>query len=80
MKANVTFRELWNNTSLLGFFFREQSTNTLEELVRRSVKSGEETIFLLDAHTEDMDMDEIEELFYNESVEECARELNIDIE
>lgn len=80
MKAEVTMSQIWFNKSLSDFFFREQAYNTLEELVRRSAMSGQDTLDALDDATEDIDIGEVEEMFYSESVEYCADELGIELE
>lgn len=80
MKAEVTMTQIWFNKSLSDFFFREQAYNTLEELVRRSTQSGRETIDALEDATDGMDIDDVEEIFYSESVEYCAEEFGIELE
>lgn len=80
MKAEVTMNQIWFNKSLSDFFFREQAYNTLEELVRRSTMSGQDTLDALDEATDDMDIDDVEETFYSESVEYCAEEFGIELE
>ena len=79
MKAEVTMTQIWFNKSLSNFFFREQALSTLEELVNRSTMSGQDTLDALDDATDDMDIDEVEEMFYSESVEYCADELGIEL-
>lgn len=80
MVANVTISNIYWNASLASFFFREQAMNTLEELVKRSSLGGSDTLDILDDRTEDMDIDEVEETFYNDSVEECAERFDIELE
>lgn len=80
MKAEVTMNQIWFNKSLSDFFFREQAYNTLEELVRRSKQSDRETIDALEDATDGMDIDDVEETFYSESVEYCANEFEIELE
>lgn len=72
--------QIWFNKSLSDFFFREQAYKKLEELVGRSTMSGQDTLDALDDATEDMDIDEVEEMFYSESVECCAEEFCIELE
>lgn len=79
MKAKVTMSLIWFNKGLRDFFFREQAYNTLEELVTKSVY-GYQTIEKLNDATEDMDIDDVEEMFYSESVEYCADEFGIELE
>ena len=80
MKAEVTMSQIWFNNSLSDFFFRDQAYNTLEELVKRSTMSGQDTLDALDDATDDMDIDDVEETFYSESVEYCAEEFDIELE
>ena len=80
MKAEVTISNIYWNKSLSDFFFRSQAYNTLEELVKRSTMSGQGTLDTLDNATEDMDIDDVEEMFYSESVEYCADEFGIELE
>ena len=80
MKAEVTISNIYWNNGLSDFFFRSQAYKTLEELVSRSAMSGQDTLDALDNATEDMDIDDVEETFYSESVEHCADEFNIELE
>ena len=80
MKAEVTISQIWLNKSLSDFFFRNQAYKTLEELVGRSTQSSSETIDALDDATDGMDIDDVEETFYSESVEFCARKFGIELE
>lgn len=80
MKAEVTISNIYWNKSLSDFFFRSQAYETLEELVSRSAMSGQDTLDALDDATEDMDIDDVEEMFYSESVEYCADEFGIELE
>ena len=79
MKAEVTISNIYWNKSLSNFFFRDQAYSTLEELVKRSAMSGQETLDTLDSVTDDMDIDDVEETFYSESVEYCANEFGIEL-
>lgn len=72
--------QIWFNKSLSDFFFRDQAYKTLEELVERSSMSEQDTLGALDNATEDMDIDDVEETFYSESVEYCANEFDIELE
>lgn len=80
MKAEVTISNIYWNKGLSDFFFRFQAYTTLEELVMRSAMSGQDTLDALDNATEDMDIDDVEETFYSESVEHCADEFDIELE
>lgn len=80
MKAEVTISNIYWNKSLSNLFFRDQAYKTLEELVSRSTMSGQDTLNALDEATDDMDIDDVEETFYSESVEHCADEFDIELE
>ena len=80
MKAEVTISNIYWSKSLSDFFFRSQAYETLEELVSRSAMSGQETLDALDDETDNMDIDDVEEIFYSESVEYCAEEFGIEFE
>lgn len=80
MKAEVTISNIYWNKGLSNFFFREQALSTLEELVSRSTMNGQDTLDTLGDATEDMDIDDVEEMFYSESVEYCAEEFGIELE
>lgn len=80
MKAEITISNIYWNNSLSDFFFRDQAYNTLEELINRSAMSEQDTLDALDNATEDMDIDDVEEIFYSESVEYCAEEFGIELE
>lgn len=80
MKAQVTISNIYWNKGLSNFFFRYQAYKKLEELVRRSMMNGQETLDALEDATEDMDIDDVEETFYSESVEYCADKFGIELE
>lgn len=80
MKAEVTISNIYWNKGLSNFFFRDQAYETLEELVTRSTMSGQDTLDALDSATDGMDIDDVEETFYSESVEHCADEFDIELE
>lgn len=80
MKAEVTISNIYWNKSLSNFFFRDQAYETLEELVKRSAMNGHDTLDALDDATEDMSIDDVEEIFYSESVEYCAEKFDIELE
>lgn len=81
MKAEVTFSELYWNESLMSFFFREQSIKTLDELMEK-VADKKATIDAIDDHAEinNYSVDDVEEMFYEYSVEELADEFGLQIE
>lgn len=81
MKAEITFSELWENESLMSFFFREQSIRTLDELMEK-VADKMAAINAIEVHAEinDYSVDDVEEMFYEYSVEELAREFDLELE
>ena len=81
MKAEVTFSELWQNESLMSFFFREQSIRTLDELMKK-VADNLAAINAIEVHAEinNYSVDDVEEMFYEYSVEELAEEFGLQIE
>ena len=79
MEAEVTISNIYWNKGLSDFFFREQALSTLEELVSHSTMSGQDTLDALDDATDGMDIDDVEEMFYSESVEYCADEFGIEL-
>ena len=80
MKTEITISNLYWSKDLSNFFFRDQAYSTLEELVNRSTMNGVDTLDALDEATDDMDIDDVEEMFYSESVEYCAEEFDIELE
>lgn len=70
MKAEITMSQLYSNCSLLNFFFRTQSENTFNELFDSVEESNREVFDAIENYSDDLD--EIEELFYNESIQELA--------
>ena len=81
MKAEVTFSELWQNESLMSFFFREQSIRTLDELLEK-VADKRAAINSIEVHAEinNYSVDDVEEMFYEYSIEELAEEFGLQIE
>lgn len=80
MVANVTFSNIYWNNSLRSFFWREQSMDTLEELMSRSTMPKDDILERLDEQTETEDIDDVEEDFYSLSVEELADNYGIELE
>jgi len=77
MTTNVTISNLYWNRGLREFFFRQQATDTLAELVNRSHMEGADTLDILDDYTEDMSLDEVEEMFYSDKIEDIAEYFGI---
>lgn len=80
MKANITISNIYWNKSLSGFFFRDQSYTTLEKLVNNAAISGEAVLNTLDEQTDDEDIDDVEEDFFNMTVGELAEQYGIELE
>ena len=80
MEAEVTISNIYWNKGLSDFFFREQALSTLEELVSHSTMSGQDTLDALDDATDGMDIGDVEEMFYSESIEYCADEFGIELD
>lgn len=70
MKAEVTISEVYYNHSLLNFFFRNQSENTFNKLFKSVQEDNAEIFNAIENYSDDLD--EIEELFYDESIEELC--------
>ena len=81
MKAEVTFSELYWNESLMSFFFREQSIRTLDEWMEK-VADKRDAINSIEVHAEisDYSVDDVEEMFYEYTVEELARAFDLELE
>ena len=81
MKANVTFLELCQDESLMSFFFRTQSIMTLDELMEK-VADQRAAINAIELYAEinNYSVDDVEEMFYEYSVEELADEFGLEIE
>jgi len=72
MRTNVTLKQLYYNNSLLNYFFRTQAQDTFNELLDRAEDSVEDVLEQLSLHFEDMELDDVEEIFYNDQVQEIA--------
>lgn len=77
MKVELTFKQLYYNNSLMSFFFRTQAENTLYELIEKCEESNEEIFNAIENYSDDLD--EIEEMMYNDSIEEISTELGLTI-
>lgn len=78
MKAELTLRQLCANSSIMDFFFRTQAENTFNELLEKCTESNDAIFNAIENYSDDLD--EIEEMFYNDSLEEIANELGLSIE
>ena len=80
MKAEITFEQVYWNHSLMNFFFRTQAEETLNELLdRASDKRDAIEKISENAEWDYEDLDELEEDFYELSVEELAEKFGIEL-
>ena len=75
MRAELSVSQLYYNHSLINFFFRTQSEQTFNELFE-SVEEVQSKIFEAIENYSD-DLDEIDKMFYNDSINEIAENLNL---
>ena len=78
MKAELTIKQLYYNSSIMNFFFRTQSENTFNELIEKCTESNDEIFNAIENYSDDLD--EVEEMFYNDSIEEISEALGLTIE
>ena len=78
MKAELTIKQLYYNSSIMNFFFRTQAENTLNELIEKCEESNDEIFNAIENYSDDLDT--IEEMMYNDSIEEIAEALGLTIE
>jgi hypothetical protein len=82
MKAEITMSQLYYNDSLMNFFFRDQAKRTLEELMTRASEPGSYVLDDVEDYVNeqmDGDLDTLEEMFYEESVEDIAEVIGIEL-
>lgn len=83
INEEVTLSNIWWNGGLRGFLFRDQATETLEELVSAVGGDGDPNLF---SELEDRieqnyaDVEDFEEDCYSESVEYLLKNLGYDVE
>ena len=78
MKAELTIKQLYYNASIMNFFFRTQAENTFNELIEKCTESNDKIFNAIENYSDDLD--EVEEMFYNDSIEEIAEALGLTIE
>lgn len=80
MKAEITMSQMYWNPSILGFFFTKQAQNTLTKLLDKA-EDRETALEQIDncADSWDMDADAVGDMFHEMSVEELAKEFEIDL-
>ena len=81
MRAEIAFKQLFWNDSLMHFFLREQAIRHLNELFNRASCSGMQLEGIISDYIEDNDIDAdgFDELLYDYSVEELAEEFGIEL-
>ena len=80
MKIDISFTNLYLHKQMFDYFFREQSNKTVNELISRS---GDDILLVLDAvdrYDNDYNVEDIEKMFYEDSVEEIAKKIGIELE
>lgn len=82
MEIDINFYALYVNKRIFDVFFRQQSKDTLEELINRARKEARFVLYAIDdyAYAQGLDFDDVDEMFYNESVEDIAKEIGIELE
>ena len=78
MKAELTIKQLYYNSSIMNFFFRTQAENTFNELIEKCEESNDEIFNAIENYSDDLDT--IEEMFYNDDIDDIATELGLTIE
>ena len=80
MKIEISFKSLYSNYHLYNYFFREQSQHTLADLIYFAKVDEHSVLDAIDsfAWQNDYDIDAIEEMFYEDSVEEIAKKIGIE--
>lgn len=76
MKARIDFETMYNSV-LLDYFFRKQAKDTLKELMAASDNSQEEILNAINNQTGEWCIDDVEELFYSETVPEIIGDLKL---
>lgn len=80
MKSEIYIEEL-NNPSVMDYFFRDKSSKTYKELLKRA-KSYNDAIQKIEDYAlfNMVLLEDIEEMLYDNSVEEVAQKFNIEID
>ena len=74
-KVQLSISNLYYNPSLLNFFFRTQAQNDFNALFESVEESKEEVFEAIENYSDDLD--EVEEMFYNDSIEEIISNLGL---
>ena len=70
MRVEVTMSEVYSNYTLLSFFFRNQAKETFKELFESVQEDSSEVLNAIENYSDNLD--EIEELFYSESISDLC--------
>ena len=71
MKSDfLTLRKLYYNPDVFAFFLRSQSEETFKELLRNVKETANIACDLIEDYCDDLDT--LEEMLYNDSIEELA--------
>lgn len=76
MNAPIFITDILDSENLSDYFFRDQALDTLNELLERAIDYND-ALSILDRETENEELDDIEEMFYSDTVEELARYFGI---
>lgn len=81
MRIEISFKSLYFSKRLYYYFFCEQSRDTLEDLIYFSKVDTHSVLGAIDSYAErnDYDINDIDEMLYNESVEKIAKEIGIEL-
>ena len=75
MKAQLSISNLYYNKSLLNFFFRTQSEEEFNNLFTRVEEEREDVFNAIETYSDDLD--DIEEMFYSDSIDEIISNLGL---
>lgn len=78
MKAEITMGQAWYNPSVMNFFFRSQAERTLKEFLDK-VEDTDAALDRIEDYAEehDLTLDDIEEMFYGETLKELSEDFDI---
>lgn len=77
VSEEITMSNIWWNRGLRGYFFRTEAEETLVEFYDRCALDGEAFLRVMDDKTEDMTLEDVEELFYNCTIDELIIEFGM---
>jgi len=75
MKIDIIISEIYNNHGLLKYFFRPQAQTEFNELFENVEESESEVFQAIENYSDDLN--EVEEMFYNDSREEICKTLGL---